>query len=268
MAFCKSCGQELEEDAKFCTFCGTNQWGTDVDSGEETAVEAQETMEIVEEEPKEQTVCRAELDEGTMGATNTATAAPKKSKTGLIVGVSIGAFVVIAALLAAIILGIAQETKKKELAQYTDDFEKAIQYISIGGRKASNLGDLAERVWYDAIYHETDFQTKQYVVSGDFDASLNNMYSSGDIKYKVQELKEHHQKVDTLLEQLKEPPKEFEKAYDRFVDLYDAYVSILNVAINPSGSYNTYSQEVKIKSEEFDSCIAKVRSLMPENEKK
>ncbi len=48
--------------------------------------------------------------------------------------------------------------------------------------------------------------------------------------------------VNSLMKELKNPPEEYKDAYDSISKLYDAYISLTNLATDPSGSLQTYSQ--------------------------
>ena len=43
------------------------------------------------------------------------------------------------------------------------------------------------------------------------------------------------------MKKLKNPPDEYKDAYGAISDFYDAYISLTNCAIEPSGSLQTYS---------------------------
>lgn len=61
---------------------------------------------------------------------------------------------------------------------------------------------------------------------------------SSDIDY----LEKNQKEVESLMKKLKNPPKEYEDAYDSLKDYYNAYIKIVDCAVDPKGNLNTYTQ--------------------------
>ena len=60
--------------------------------------------------------------------------------------------------------------------------------------------------------------------------------------------------VASLMKKLKNPPEEYEDAYDAIKELYDAYTKLTNLATSPSGSLQTYSENFNAADTEVVNC--------------
>lgn len=55
------------------------------------------------------------------------------------------------------------------------------------------------------------------------------------------------------MKQLKEPPKKYEEAYSVLKIYYDNYMEMTKIVINPTGSLNTFSEDLNIYDNTVDS---------------
>ena len=75
----------------------------------------------------------------------------------------------------------------------------------------------------------------------DFNDALSNLFTDSSFNSKISSIEDNQDTVNALMKQLKNPPEEYEDAYEAVSDLYDAYISLTNCATDPSGSLQTYS---------------------------
>lgn len=95
MKFCQSCGAQLEDDAVFCTSCGSNQNATPAPQAPVAPTPVNEVVENVQPAPS---VNPYEAFAAQNPYANLSAPAPKKSKKGLYIGLGIGAAVIVLAL--------------------------------------------------------------------------------------------------------------------------------------------------------------------------
>ncbi len=248
MITCPNCGEQVSDKAKKCVHCKTV---------------------LIQEEKKRCTECGAELEEGAtecqncgcpveeMNVSDTQEKPQKVEVTGVKVTkkvkVIIGIVVALVLIGGATIFGVNQYQKKKaaeEYAQrveeYADNLELATYSMLSGASDAETCGNLIKQVWYNAIYEKRDDTTdkytrpKGYFVS-DFNDALGNLFSDTSFRSKIISIEENQRTVNSLMKELKNPPEEYKDAYEAISELYDAYISLTNLATDPSGSLQTFS---------------------------
>lgn len=248
MIVCPYCGEQVSDKAKKCVHCGEI---------------------LVTEEKKHCMECGAELEEGMIECPNCgcpvetlseqdANERPQKVEvTGIKVTRKIKCIIgIVAALLvvvSVIIFGVTQYQKKKaaedyeqRVEEYSDNLKLATVTMLTGADAAESSGNLIKQVWYNAIYKKKDDETDQYTrpkecFVSDFNEALDNLYADSSFTSKISGIKDNQDKVNALMKKLKNPPDEYKDAYGAISDFYDAYISLTNCAIEPSGSLQTYS---------------------------
>ena len=261
MIICPNCGKQVSDKAKKCVHCG---------------------MVLIQEEKKKCAECGAELEEGATECPNCGcpveelNASDKHEKpqkvevTGVKVTkrvkVIIGIVVALLLVGGTIIFGVSQYQKKKaaeEYAQrvetYADNLESATDSMLTGASDAEACGNLIKQVWYNSIYEEIDDTTDKYTrpngyFVSDFNDALANLSADTSFQNKISSIEDNQEKVSSLMRELKNPPKEYKDAYEAISELYDAYLSLTNLAIDPSGSLQTYSTNFNDADSETSNC--------------
>lgn len=251
MIQCPQCGESISEKAPKCIHCGL----------------------ILTEEPKKTCPeCGEELENGVLVCPkcgcpieqeNTAEAVPQqveitsvKLKSGInkkqIVRIVIIAVVAIFSIV-GIVFGIKYASDKKaeqELAQLSADYEENLNTITFtmlnGAADAESCGNLIKKVWSNSIYEERDSETDPYTRPNgyfvdDFNEALGNLFSDSSFQTKIERIKSNQDTVNSMMKNMKNPPEEWEDAYEALKDYYDKYLELTNLAISPSGSLQTYS---------------------------
>lgn len=251
MTTCPNCGEPISEKAKKCVHCGTV---------------------LIEEEKKICPDCGAELEDGADTCPKcgcpiepesggeispqqvevTGVKITQKSKKMIIIAI-------IAVIAVAIIAAVGVQTHKKNEAakaaaqakklskEYGENLNTAAYSMLSGASDAETCGNLVKQVWNNAIYEKSDSETnkftkpKGYFVS-DFNDALENLYADSDFNSQIDEINDNKDLVNFLMKELKNPPKEYEEAYASLSKMYDAYISLTNLATDPTGSLQTFSQ--------------------------
>ena len=229
--YCQECGTELETESEICPNCGC-------------PVEDKEKTENV---PQQVEVTGVKI-------------AGKSKKI-----IAIGAVVLLAAML--IVAAVLQGQKKKEaeeaakrIEEYSVNLELATYTMLSGASEAETCGNLIKKVWYNAIYEERDDSTdkytrpKGYFVS-DFNEALQNLYLDTSFSSRVSGINDNQETVNSLMKQLKNPPEDYEDAFETVSELYDAYTSLTNMVIDPSGSLQTFSENFNNADSEMVNCL-------------
>ena len=237
LIICPECGKSVSDKATVCPECG---------------------YPLVEKEySEENTPQQVEL---------VAVTAPKAKKAVIIVLTVI----ILIVLAAAAFLGYktVKEKRDKEaaIAQFKTSFETVTYLMLSGGIEAEDACNLINQVWYNAIYEESDSKTDKYVKSNghynDFNTALGLLFEDDTFVAKQFAIKENQESVDAEMKLLKNPPEEYAEEYEAINDLYDEYINMTNLAINPTGSLTSYSSSFHEADTNFLNCYNKVNRYL------
>ncbi len=228
---CEECGIEIPEGMDACPNCGLP-----APVKEETAEEAPQNIEDTGTNPPQ------------------VTRNPKK-----LMFIAVGALLII---VIAFFVGnsIHQKNKAAQLSkEYEAMLESAASTMLDGAVVAEDVGNLVKSVWYNAIYEEADPETDEYTRPNgyfvdDFNDALNNLFSSTAFNFMVYAVESNQEQVTELMKDLRNPPDEFEDAYDAIKELYDAYNALTNLVTDPSGSLTSFSQSFHEADTELANC--------------
>lgn len=250
MITCPNCGEQISDKAKTCVHCGTV---------------------LIPEEKKYCADCGAELEEGATICPNCGCPVEDKSAEEAapqqveVTGVrmtkkskKIIAIVAIIAVIVAIVSVVGVQAYKKQVAEkaaaeaqqaseeYASNLNLAVISMLSGASDAETCGNLIKSVWYNAIYEERDDSTDEYTrpngyFVSDFNDALSNLFSDSSFASDISDIESNQDTVQDLMKNLKNPPEEYEDAYEAVNDMYDAYIAFTNLVTSPSGSLQTYS---------------------------
>jgi uncharacterized membrane protein YvbJ len=249
--FCSNCGKEIMENEAFCSGCGT-------------LVTAEEKLQedVVEEVPKEEaevvtpeTASEAEpQNEGPASESQEefVPVQPKQpKKISLKALIIIGVAVVLAAVIAIVTISIVNRAK------YGDKIKELKSTMYNSASESEEFIILYAQVWRDTIYEDSNTETYEYTHDsyGSFHDDFNDALQEvrEDKSYVTSLISVQQMGIRNTMSDLKNPPKKYEDAYDCMTRMYNAYISLSNLAIDSSGeSYNTYTEK---KSEYVDAFI-------------
>ena len=273
MTTCPNCSEQISDKAKKCVHCG--------------AV-------LIPEEKKYCPDCGAELEEGMESCPKcgcpiendtTSEAIPqqvevtgvkvsKKSKKLIVIGI-------IAVIAVAISAAVGVQVHKKNVAakaaaeaqkqseEYGSNLSLAAYSMLSGASDAETCGNLIKQVWYNAIYKESDSKTDKYTKPdgyyvSDFNDALQNLFSDSGFSSQLADINDNKDTVNSLMKKLKNPPADYKDAYDSLSKLYDAYISLTNLATDPNGSLQTYSQNFNDADSETLNCYNALKMYLEE----
>lgn len=253
---CSNCGKEISDKAKVCPQCGQPVLLAPVEA------EAAEPM-ICQE-------CGAEVPAGSECCPNCGCPAPEKEEPEVPQKVEVTSvnlpkmkantkkYVILAVVVAVAILIAAlvgnrisqkkqQEAYEAQLKEYGANLKTASSTMLLGAIEAEDAGNLIKSVWYNSIYEERDTKTDKYTRPNgyfldDFNDALGNLFADSDFRSTLSSIESNQDSVARLMKTLKNPPEEYEEAYEALKKYYDAYTALTNLVTNPSGSLQTFSQ--------------------------
>lgn len=235
---CRECNAALEENMITCPKCGCPV------NGDNTPIRFE-----------------ASLQAETTGSKKT----HKKLSTIIIVIVALLIIVMTAA------LGIrryqiertAHERAAQEAIQYSQEYAENLKLATYtmlsGAADAESCCNLICQVWNNAIWQKEDSATDNYTKPDgyfvdDFNFALENLFADPKFYTQINAIKENQETVTSIIAQLKNPSEEYKTAYESLSEYYDAYLTFTNLAINPSGSLNTFSEDFDAIDEKCLHC--------------
>lgn len=212
-SICKECGSEIKNGENFCGKCGCP---------------VSDKKEILH--PQKVEVTKVTLWNNL-------------SREKRIIGII--SILAVIGIIAGIIV-VNKDNEKQLNEQYKENLSTITYKMLDGAASAENCGNQIKSVWYNTIYKKDDYKTNKYtktygVFNDDFNDSLSKLFSDSTFISLTDEVEENIKEVSNLMKKMKNPPEEWEEAYDELKDYYDDYLTLTNLCINPTGSLNTYS---------------------------
>ena len=97
----------------------------------------------------------------------------------------------------------------------------------------------------------------------DFNDALDNLFADEDFQATNESIETSRDLVDMYMEELKNPPEKYEKCYDMALELYGEYKSFTNLALDPTGSYETFNDDFSEADDETVELYEKFVSMIP-----
>lgn len=217
--FCQQCGKPIDFEANFCPYCCYPVSKNTLPNSEEFLNSVQATY-------------------------------PDNSKSNSKVKKTIKIISIVLASIMAflIVIGIFQIPNAISKSYYNN---MILTYNAIieGSKKAEDAGNLISNVWYNSIYEKRSNETDKFTMRNgkflnDFNDSLDNLFVDEEFSNSIYEIEKNQAEVLSLMKELNNPPKKYEKTYSALKNLYTDYLNLTNAVINPTGSYNSFNEEV------------------------
>ncbi len=172
-------------------------------------------------------------------------------------------FIIFVGLVGVCIAGIS--SKNEQISnEYYENLESATSAMIFGAAKAQAAGNLIKSVWYNTIYEEHDSATDRYACPGgyfndDFNDSLSRLFADDDFLDTITIIKDNQDVVADRMKKLQNPPEEYIEAYEMINELYSAYLELTSLAINPTGSLQSYSSDFNDADSDVAKCYEKMK---------
>ena len=215
---CEECGKEIPRNATECPYCGC---------------------------PRNDSPQKVEV---------TAVSMSKPNKKIIIIALVAVVVICIGVFIANSIRDKQEQIKAEQVAamekEAADTYKENLVAIKAkmltGGAEAEYACGLIHDVWYNTIYEEDDYTTNKFCKNGsffnsDFNISLRNLFADSDFKARISGIEFNQDEVKELMRELTNPPEESKGAYDAVKELYDAYLEITELAVNPGGNLTSYT---------------------------
>ena len=139
-------------------------------------------------------------------------------------------------------------SKVVEPQAYLSNMSEAAYLMLEGAADAETAANLIKKVWINAIYQESDDETDPYTrpdgtFVDDFNEALDNLFADEAFLTSLYSISDNQMAVLSMMQQLNDPPEEYREAFTVLTDYYMSYKTMTDMAIDPTGSYSTYSEE-------------------------
>lgn len=258
---CKYCEKNVSDKAKNCPHCG----GLLIE--ENLEVEQAPEAVLCEE-------CGTEIPEGATTCPNCGCPVPEKivedttqkvevTAVNLQMKKSTKKYIVLGVIAVAVIALIASvvssNNKKNAAEEYINNIETVSYTMLSGAADAEDAGNLIKSVWYNSIYEERDSETDKYTRPNgyfydDFNDALGELFSDDSFTSVLSDIRDNQELVSSLMKDLKNPPEEHQEAYEAIKEYYDAYLELTNLAIDPTGSLQSFSEAFNKADSEVVNC--------------
>lgn len=271
MIQCPECGQEVSDKAKKCIHCGKvliEEIKEDIKCGECGTILSETDKECPNCGCPIETKISEDLKPQQVEVTNIKMTTKTKK---IIIGI-------VAVVLLCLVGGMGykiyldnktQQEYKNAYNEYISNLEQAQILMISGGSDAESLCNLTLRVWGNAIYKDKDDETDKYTRPdgkwvSDFNEALANLYLDSDTQDTISDIKSNQTSVKELIKKLQNPPEGLDKCYDTVSDLYEAYKTLTDLAISPSGNYSGFSTNKSNAVSDFMSAFEKLDNQIPD----
>ncbi len=229
---CEDCGTELSSEDTVCPVCGC-------------PVEKKD-KESFEEQPQKVEITSIKLPK-----------AKKSAKKYIIISAILAVLVIVGVVATSII----NKNKAEKISEdYIENLKTASTTMLSGAVQAESAGNLIKSVWYNTIYEERDSKTDKFTrnswgsFNDDFNDSLTALFADSSFKSTINSIKDNKDTVAKLMKSLQNPPEEYKDAYIAIKAYYDSYLELTSLAISPSGSLQTFSNNFNKADSETVKC--------------
>ncbi len=272
---CPHCGQQVSDKAVFCPHCKERliedekiicaECGAEIPANSETCPNCGAPV------VKDDRLQKVELTKIATPRINS------KTKKYALIG-----FICVA-LIACAIFVINANNKKQQIANWQSTYNSTVTNMLNGGAEAESTANMIHSVWYNTIYNKADPSTNKYTLKSkyrsdayymnstsvsssyfndDFNDSLGLYFASDDYKTSVTLIQANKDTVSNAMTKLsKNIPEGKENAYAAISALYDQYLGMINLAINPTGNLSSYTSSFNQYDNDFMNAYNKAKTF-------
>ena len=257
---CTNCGAPLGDGQNFCPKCGTpkaaapkknicDKCGNELQDGQEFCPKCGHKVGAVVD-----TAANAAIDQFNAGV-------EKKKKKSKVVPIVIAAVLAIAVAVGACVSNTMRAKKAEEAKkEYNQNVEAFLALSLTAGANLEDISDTVQRYWHEHIYDDKH--------GSSIDSAI--LYALIDKSEEINQAEEYDGQMKALYSKIKNVPNglaeedadEIEELRDAAKDLYNIYTDFYSLATDPSGSYNTYSEDNNDTTDEFLSCYRALENLL------
>lgn len=164
---------------------------------------------------------------------------------------------------------IKSQNHKSRVEEYRSNILILTVDMIESGAEAEKLLSLTSKVWANAIYEDEDTETNKYTKPkgyfvSDFNTALKNLFTDNVVIDRVNSIESSQKSVAETMKKLNNPPEEYKSIYNTAMEMYTAYKSITDLAVNPQGSLQSFNDNRREKIDKFIEIYNKIEAQLPE----
>lgn len=173
--------------------------------------------------------------------------------------------IIIAIVIGGVILAVGKTVHDK-MARY--DYEQRVKTCAYdmynGAADTEDACNKIVSVWHDSIWKVNDNKTVLYTTNDsgqfydDFNDALNELIEDESFQRDLRNIHDTYENVRSQIHDLQDPPKGCEKICDALMDAYDAYYEFTQCALDPEGTYESYSNSFNEADSNCVKCMEKL----------
>lgn len=227
---CGQCGAELQDGQEFCPKCGQKA-GLSVGAGVSSAI--------------------SQFNAGV----------EKKKKKSKTLPIVLAAVIVVVAALGFFISNTIGEKKAEEAKQeYVANVEEFLTLSLTAGANLEDIADTIQKYWHENIWEDKH--------GSDINDAI--LYATIDKAEEIRDAEDYDSQMKALYSKIKKVPEniseddldDIEELCEAVKNLYNVYTDFYSFATNPSGNYNSYSDNNNKTTDEFLSCYRALDNLI------
>jgi len=165
---------------------------------------------------------------------------------------------------------LAQIERSKELNEFSEKMHLFGYLANIGAEDSNRILDKVLHIWRNSIYKKESDSTDNYtkdesgIFYDDFNIALYMYYSSAYYEATERGLKTLISEVSDLYAELNTVPEEYSECKQEIKDLYAAFTTVTNFALNTEGSYTVASETASNNKQAFEQQYTSFELEVPE----
>jgi len=247
---CARCGAAMEKGQSFCIKCGAPKGRPDVRYCQNCGVEMEQGDDVCSK-------CGHRVA-ATASATSLANQPSglevrSKKRNPKLIAIITAAVVVVGVAAFFIISSVQAQNAKAAADAYIEDVKTFANSVLDAGVNLEDIADTCQSYWYDAIWNDMYLSDINVAISR---ALLDKSGALTDAK-------DDYSRLQTLYDKVKKVPdgvddEDVAEIRDAVKAMYDTYTDYYRFATNPSGTYNSFSEDNRTKTDDF---LSKQQSL-------
>ena len=159
----------------------------------------------------------------------------------------------------------AETESVREYNSYIDSLNTVYANSLKGASDAEEVCVLVHNVWGDSIYSNySDEETSKYVSgTNDFNEAIDKVYEDAEIQKTINSIQDSQESIGKHMQKLQNCPTDLEKAYDLALDTYTAFETLAELALQPSGNYNSFGESEKNSVNNFITAYKSFGAVIP-----
>lgn len=191
---------------------------------------------------------------------------------------------VLTVLFLSVILFTLAGCDSKKTAEYRTDLQNVAGAMLDNASKAEEIVEYYAIVWNHSIKSrgaipveemstvtgiEQDVIQEYFEINNagnipnDFSINIHSLNAYYEGTGQLEEIKNTSDDIKNKISELNEPPKEYKKVYDEVLDMYNLSEKYIEMALNPSGSLQSFNEDKKQLSDDIVSKYKRIEVIMP-----